>query len=201
MDRGCRPCSPEELTQAVHDNLRNLGLDVLDVVNLRSMHGMHGARRGVDRGAAHRPGRPSAEGPGASYRAEQCHGRAGRGSTPDRPDRLRAEQLQPGPPTRRRADRRPGERRASRTCRSSRSAGSRRSSRPPCRTSRAGSVHADAGRAGVAAAPLAQHPVDPRHVVGRPSAREPGRRAVDAVTTDPGGVGRDRRLPWRRNIE
>jgi aryl-alcohol dehydrogenase-like predicted oxidoreductase len=32
--------SPEELTRAVHDNLRNLGLDVLDVVNLRSMHGM-----------------------------------------------------------------------------------------------------------------------------------------------------------------
>jgi aryl-alcohol dehydrogenase-like predicted oxidoreductase len=31
--------SPEELTGAVHDNLRNLGLDVLDVVNLRSMHG------------------------------------------------------------------------------------------------------------------------------------------------------------------
>jgi aryl-alcohol dehydrogenase-like predicted oxidoreductase len=33
--------SPEELTQAVHDNLRNLGLDVLDVVNLRSVHGIH----------------------------------------------------------------------------------------------------------------------------------------------------------------
>lgn len=32
--------SPEELTQAVHDNLRNLRLDALDVVNLRSMHGM-----------------------------------------------------------------------------------------------------------------------------------------------------------------
>ncbi|MET0267044.1 MAG: aldo/keto reductase family oxidoreductase [Duganella sp.] len=31
--------SPAELTQAVHDNLRNLGLDVLDVVNLRSMGG------------------------------------------------------------------------------------------------------------------------------------------------------------------
>jgi aryl-alcohol dehydrogenase-like predicted oxidoreductase len=29
--------SREELTAAVHDNLRNLGLDVLDVVNLRSM--------------------------------------------------------------------------------------------------------------------------------------------------------------------
>ncbi|MEA2949693.1 MAG: pyridoxine 4-dehydrogenase, partial [Alphaproteobacteria bacterium] len=33
--------SPEELTQAVHDNLRNLGLDVLDVVNLRSMSDAH----------------------------------------------------------------------------------------------------------------------------------------------------------------
>jgi pyridoxine 4-dehydrogenase len=29
--------SAEELTSAVEDNLRNLGLDVLDVVNLRSM--------------------------------------------------------------------------------------------------------------------------------------------------------------------
>ena len=33
--------SAEELTRAVHDNLRNLGRDVLDVVNLRSMHGLH----------------------------------------------------------------------------------------------------------------------------------------------------------------
>jgi pyridoxine 4-dehydrogenase len=32
--------SAEELTEAVHDNLRNLGRDVLDIVNLRSMHGM-----------------------------------------------------------------------------------------------------------------------------------------------------------------
>jgi len=31
--------SPDELIQAVHDNLRNLGLDVLNVVNLRSMFG------------------------------------------------------------------------------------------------------------------------------------------------------------------
>jgi aryl-alcohol dehydrogenase-like predicted oxidoreductase len=31
----------EELTQAVHDNLRNLGLDVLDVVNLRIMLDPH----------------------------------------------------------------------------------------------------------------------------------------------------------------
>src|SRR5450755_1571804 len=33
--------SREELTQAVHDNLRNLGLEVLDVVNLRSMFNVH----------------------------------------------------------------------------------------------------------------------------------------------------------------
>jgi pyridoxine 4-dehydrogenase len=33
--------SREELTAAIHDNLRNLGLDVLDVVNLRSMHSIH----------------------------------------------------------------------------------------------------------------------------------------------------------------
>ena len=38
--------SREELTQAVHDNLRNLGLDVIDVVNLRSMHGIHGPGEG-----------------------------------------------------------------------------------------------------------------------------------------------------------
>ena len=33
--------SREELTAAIQDNLRNLGLDVIDVVNLRSMHGIH----------------------------------------------------------------------------------------------------------------------------------------------------------------
>src|SRR5476651_2202498 len=33
--------SREELTKAVHDNLRNLGVDVLDVVNLRSMLDPH----------------------------------------------------------------------------------------------------------------------------------------------------------------
>src|SRR6185312_13673929 len=33
--------SPEELTRAVHDNLRHLGLDVMDVVNLRIMFNAH----------------------------------------------------------------------------------------------------------------------------------------------------------------
>ncbi|RWP26469.1 aldo/keto reductase family oxidoreductase [Mesorhizobium sp.] len=38
--------SPEALTEAVHDNLRNLGLDVLDVVNLRIMFDAHGPAEG-----------------------------------------------------------------------------------------------------------------------------------------------------------
>ena len=38
--------SPDELRQAVHDNLRNLGLDVLDVVNLRIMGSIHGPSEG-----------------------------------------------------------------------------------------------------------------------------------------------------------
>ncbi|MBX5102839.1 aldo/keto reductase family oxidoreductase [Rhizobium lentis] len=43
--------SHQELTQAVHDNLRNLGLDVLDVVNLRIAFDLH------------RPAEGSIEGP------------------------------------------------------------------------------------------------------------------------------------------
>lgn len=38
--------SKAELEQAVHDNLRNLGLDVLDVVNLRAMFDVHGPAEG-----------------------------------------------------------------------------------------------------------------------------------------------------------
>ncbi|WP_296559310.1 aldo/keto reductase family oxidoreductase [Pigmentiphaga sp.] len=38
--------SPEQLTRAVHDNLRNLGLDVLDVVNLRIMGDVHAPSEG-----------------------------------------------------------------------------------------------------------------------------------------------------------
>lgn len=43
--------SPEELTEAVHDNLRNLGLDRLEVVNMRCMGG----------GAGHGPAEGSVE--------------------------------------------------------------------------------------------------------------------------------------------
>ncbi|HEX7645348.1 MAG TPA: aldo/keto reductase family oxidoreductase [Burkholderiaceae bacterium] len=38
--------SAGELRQAVHDNLRNLGLDALDVVNLRAMFSVHGPAEG-----------------------------------------------------------------------------------------------------------------------------------------------------------
>jgi pyridoxine 4-dehydrogenase len=38
--------SRDELTSAVHDNLRNLGVDVLDVVNLRAMFNPHGPAEG-----------------------------------------------------------------------------------------------------------------------------------------------------------
>lgn len=38
--------SAEELTRAVEDNLRNLGLETIEVVNLRSMHGTHGPAEG-----------------------------------------------------------------------------------------------------------------------------------------------------------
>lgn len=41
-----RAISPEELTTAVHDNLRNLGLDALDIVNYRSMGAIHGPAEG-----------------------------------------------------------------------------------------------------------------------------------------------------------
>lgn len=46
-DKSWNPAfSREELTQAVHDNLRNLGLDVLEIVNLRIMFDAHGAAEG-----------------------------------------------------------------------------------------------------------------------------------------------------------
>ena len=38
--------SKEQLTQAIHDNLRNLGLDSIEVVNLRAMFDVHGPAEG-----------------------------------------------------------------------------------------------------------------------------------------------------------
>src|ERR1700742_180185 len=38
--------SKEELTKAIHDNLTNLGIEVVDVVNLRAMFSVHGPAEG-----------------------------------------------------------------------------------------------------------------------------------------------------------
>ena len=46
-DRSWQPAiSPQDLTNAVHDNLRHLGLDVLDIVNYRRMGSGHGPEEG-----------------------------------------------------------------------------------------------------------------------------------------------------------
>ncbi len=114
-------------------------------------------RGGVHRRAGDGAGRTQAQGPDPPHRPEQRHGRPGRRGAGDHRHRVRAEQLQPGPPRRRRADRRPGP------------AGHRlRAVFPARRVHAAAVVHAvgrrgstrgqaDAGRAGVAAAPIAEH--------------------------------------------
>ncbi len=70
--------SPAELQKAVHDNLRNLGLDVLDVVNLRVMMGDgHGPAEGSIEGQPDRAGRDATTRPGKTYWPEQRHTDAG----------------------------------------------------------------------------------------------------------------------------
>ena len=105
-DKSWQPAiSPEELTAGVHDNLRNLGLDALDIVNYRVMGSGHGPEEGsiaeqvtvladLKRAGTDPPRRP-----------QQRHGHPDRRGAGDHRDRLRAEQLQPGPPPRRRPDR------------------------------------------------------------------------------------------------
>jgi len=47
LDASWNPAfTKEALTQAIHDNLENLGLDVIDVVNLRAMFDVHGPAEG-----------------------------------------------------------------------------------------------------------------------------------------------------------
>ncbi len=46
-DKSWQPAiSPKDLTEAVHENLRNLGLDALDIVNFRMMGAGHGPEEG-----------------------------------------------------------------------------------------------------------------------------------------------------------
>jgi pyridoxine 4-dehydrogenase len=63
----------DELTQAVHDNLRYLGLDVLGVLNLRRMfaRSRYGGR--IPQRTADSPRRASAPRAHSPHRAQQCH--------------------------------------------------------------------------------------------------------------------------------
>ena len=85
--------SRQELIDAVHDNLRNLGLDKLDVVNLRV-----GGVLKPSEGSIEEPLTVLAElkqsGADPSSRSEQCHSAAIGGGAEDIGDRLRAELFQ-----------------------------------------------------------------------------------------------------------
>ena len=162
---------PEQLRQAVHDNLEHLGLDALDVVNLR-VGGVRRPRAGLDRRAVHRAGRAPAGGTDphlgiSTVSAEQIaeaqsiapvvcvqnfYNVAHR-EDDDLIDSLAAQGIAYVPyfPL------------GGFTPLQSGDAG--RGGRPSRR-------HADGRRAGLAAAALAEHPADPGHLVGRPSARE-----------------------------
>ena len=74
--------SRQELIDAVHDNLRNLGLDALDVVNLR-VGGIMRAIRRIDRGTLHGARRTQASGIDSSSRSEQCQSTATVGGAED----------------------------------------------------------------------------------------------------------------------
>ena len=160
--------SPQELTQAVHDNLRNLNVDVLDVVNLRSMFDVHGPAEGSLEAPLTVLAELQRKGLVRHIGLRQRHSDADRARTQDLPDRLRAELLQPRAPRRRRDDRQSGGRRH-RLC-AVLSARRLQSAAivDLVRRRRASWRHADAGRAGLAAAPRAQYPADPGHLLARP---------------------------------
>ena len=173
--------SREELTQAVHDNLRNLGLDVLDVVNLRSMFDVH------------HPAEGSIEAPLTVLAELQRQGLVRHiglsNVTPAQiaegrricDDRLRAELLQSGASGRRCPDRRlgPAGHRVRAVLPARRvHAAAVRHSELCCRPSR---HHTDGRRPRVAAATLTEHFAHPRYLIRRPSARERHRCRADPL--------------------
>ena len=85
--------SPAELTQAVEDNLRHLGLEVLEVVNLRSMLSPHGPVEGFAGGATRHPAGTERARINPPYRPQQRDGKAGRGCAENDAHRLRAKPL------------------------------------------------------------------------------------------------------------
>ncbi len=87
--------SRQELTDGVHDNLRNLGVDTLDVVNLRvggiSAPGEESIAEALDRaGRTQKPGTDSPSRPKQRQPQTVCRGSG------DHRDRLRAEPVQRG---------------------------------------------------------------------------------------------------------
>ena len=180
----------EELTAAVHDNLRNLGLDVLEIVNLRLMFGHPGPaegsveaplavlaelqRQGLVRhiGLSNATPRQVAEARGlADIVCVQNHYNLAHREDDALVATLAADGIAFVPYFR-----------------------ARRLLAPaivdPVGRGAADRRHADAGGAGLAAAARAQHPADPRHVVAGPPAREPG-GSVDRA------AGRDARRTRR----
>ena len=188
--------APADLARAVHDNLRNLGVDVLDVVNLRIM------------GRVHEPSEGSIEEPFTALAELQRQGlirhlglsnvtsaQVAAGAR-HRRGRLRAEPLQPRPSGRRRPDRR------------ARGHGHRLRALLPPRRLHAAAVldplgcggrarrDADAGGARLAASPRAQHSADPGHLLARSPAREPqgGRASSCRTKCSPGWMVSAKRM-------
>jgi aryl-alcohol dehydrogenase-like predicted oxidoreductase len=99
----------DQLERAVHDNLRNLGLEALDVVNLRIMFDVHGPAEGSIAKPLEVLAGLQRQGLVRHIGLSNVTATQVEGGPRHRRDRLRAEPVQPGPPRRRRADRRPGE--------------------------------------------------------------------------------------------
>ena len=167
--------APSELKSAVHDNLRNLGLDALEVVNLRIMGNVHGPAEGSIE--APLDGRsPSFSGKGSSVTS-------GSATSPSRRSRKGARVceivcVQNHYNFAHRDDdaliddlARDGACLCavlpSRRLHAAAVDGAQRRRRATRRD-------ADAGGARLAAAARPQHPAHSRHLIARPSAREPG---------------------------
>jgi len=185
--------SRDELTQAVHDNLRHLRLDVLPVVNLRSMFNVH------------QPAEGSIEAPLTVLADLQRQGLVRHiGLSNVTPTQIAEGRriceivcVQNYYNLAHRADDALIDDLGQRGIAYVPFFPARRLHAPavidPKRCGSPTWGHADAGRARLAAAPRAKCPSHPWHLVGRASPREPSRCAIDAVATNFGGIGRDRR--------
>jgi pyridoxine 4-dehydrogenase len=84
--------SPQELTDAVHDNLRNLGLEALDVANYRVMGSGHGTQEGSIAEQVRALAELRRHGL-IRHIGQQRYAGSGSRSAGDRRDRVRAKQL------------------------------------------------------------------------------------------------------------